>query len=139
MTKSIMENLLVVVKINNVSNDETVVGRPSLMASVDVFKQHLEKQDSIDQQNKLEDFYSKSAFSTRGRVLETYRRFLKPKMAEALICTHNWLKSSFTYFKDLNLMEDFELSEDIIVEFEKISFVARRGSSQSQPQPSDCA
>ncbi|KAI5385176.1 hypothetical protein KIW84_071966 [Lathyrus oleraceus] len=49
-------------------------------------------------------------------------------MTEALICTHNWLKPSFTYFKDLNLMEDFELSEDIIAEFEEISSAARRGS-----------
>ncbi|KAI5390695.1 Guanine nucleotide-binding protein alpha-2 subunit [Lathyrus oleraceus] len=41
---------------------------------------------------------------------------VKPEMAEALICTQNWLKPSFTYFKDLNLMEDFELSEDIIAD-----------------------
>jgi len=35
-------------------------------------------------------------------------------MAEALICSQNWLKPSFTYFKDLQLMEEAELSEDII-------------------------
>ncbi|KAI5445122.1 hypothetical protein KIW84_013394 [Lathyrus oleraceus] len=34
---------------NNVSNDETTVGRPSLMARADAFEQHLEEQDSIDQ------------------------------------------------------------------------------------------
>ncbi|XP_050919470.1 zinc finger BED domain-containing protein RICESLEEPER 2-like [Lathyrus oleraceus] len=120
---------------NNVSKDETIVGRPSLMARADAFEQHLKEQDSIDQQNELEakDIFatpvstvaSESAFSTEGRVLETYRSSLKPEMAEALICTQNWLKSSFTYFKDLNLMEDFELSEDIIAEFEEISSSVR--------------
>ena len=43
---------------NNVSNDETTAGRPSLMARADAFEQHLEEQDSIDQQNELEGFYS---------------------------------------------------------------------------------
>lgn len=38
---------------NNVSNNETIVGCPSLMARADDFEQHLEKKDSIDQQNEL--------------------------------------------------------------------------------------
>lgn len=57
---------------------------------------------------------SESAFSTGGRVIETYRSSLTAEMAEALICTQNWLRHSFTYFKDMNLMEDFELLEDIV-------------------------
>ena len=32
-------------------------------------------------------------------------------MTEALILTQNWLMSSFTYFKDMNLMEDFEMTD----------------------------
>lgn len=144
---------------NNVSNDETnaSVARSSLMARADAFEQHLEEQDSIDQQNELEVYNSskcvkrdpnfdilvwwkrnsieypilstmvqdilatpvstvasESAFSTGGRVIETYRSSLTAEMGEALICTQNWLRSSFTYFKDMNLMEDFELSEDIV-------------------------
>lgn len=35
-------------------------------------------------------------------------------MTKTLICTQNRLKFSFTYFKDLNLIEDFELSKNII-------------------------
>ncbi|CAL5185132.1 unnamed protein product [Lathyrus oleraceus] len=86
---------------------------------------------------------SESDFSTGGRVIETYRSSLTAEMAEALICTQNWLRPSFTYFKDMNLMEDFELSEDIVTEFQQMSLVAKRvsgvSSSQSQPQPSGCA
>lgn len=33
-----------------------------------------------------------SAFSIGGRVIETFMNSLKPEMAKALICTHNWLK-----------------------------------------------
>ncbi|XP_050915062.1 zinc finger BED domain-containing protein RICESLEEPER 1-like [Lathyrus oleraceus] len=112
---------------NNVSNDETIAGRPSLMARADAFEQYLEEQELIDQQNELEGFYSskcvkrdpkcdllvwwkhnstqypilstiakdifatpvstvasESAFSMRGRVLETYMSSLKPEMAENL-------------------------------------------------------
>ncbi|XP_050877129.1 zinc finger BED domain-containing protein RICESLEEPER 2-like [Lathyrus oleraceus] len=86
---------------------------------------------------------SESAFSTGGRVIETYRSSLTTEMAEALICTQNWLRPSFTYFKDMNLMEDFELSKDIVTEFQQMSLAAKRvsgvSSSQSQPQPSGCA
>lgn len=53
--------------------------------------------------------------------------------------SQNWLKPSFTYFKDLQLMEETELSEDIIAEFQKISVgegsanAADAGCSSSQP------
>jgi hypothetical protein len=57
---------------------------------------------------------SKSGFSTRGRILETYRSSLESQMVEGLICIHNWLKPSFTYFKDLQLMEETNLSEEIV-------------------------
>ncbi|XP_058742660.1 zinc finger BED domain-containing protein RICESLEEPER 2-like [Vicia villosa] len=51
---------------------------------------------------------SESAFSIGGRVIETYMTSLTTEMAGALICTQNWLRPSITYFKDMNLMEDFE-------------------------------
>ena len=57
---------------------------------------------------------SESAFSTGGRVLDTFRSCLNPEMAEALICTHNWLMPSFSKVKEMNVQEEFENSEKIV-------------------------
>ncbi|KAE8684162.1 hypothetical protein F3Y22_tig00111151pilonHSYRG00164 [Hibiscus syriacus] len=35
-----------------------------------------------------------SAFSTGGRVLDSFRTSLTPKMVEALVCTQDWLRTS---------------------------------------------
>jgi len=39
---------------------------------------------------------------------------LSPAMAEGLFCTQNWLRPSFTSFKNLDLDEEYEVSEDVI-------------------------
>lgn len=56
---------------------------------------------------------SESAFSAGGRVVDTYRSSLKPEMAEALICTQNWLKPSRFQFKDAHL-DEYEVAESIV-------------------------
>ncbi|XP_024962436.1 zinc finger BED domain-containing protein RICESLEEPER 1-like [Cynara cardunculus var. scolymus] len=37
---------------------------------------------------------SESAFSTSGRILDSFRSSLSPKMVEALVCTQSWLKEN---------------------------------------------
>ncbi|CAK8534811.1 unnamed protein product [Lathyrus sativus] len=58
---------------------------------------------------------SESAFSTSERVLEVYRSSLKSEMAEALICTQNWLRPTFYQFKGMEFNEDYEISVKILV------------------------
>lgn len=49
-----------------------------------------------------------------GTILDTYRSSLNPEMAEGLICAQNWLKPSIYQLKDLNINEEFEVSETIL-------------------------
>ncbi|KAK2393240.1 zinc finger BED domain-containing protein RICESLEEPER [Trifolium repens] len=60
---------------------------------------------------------SESAFSTGGRVLDTFRSCLNLEMAEALICTQNWLRApSFSQPEGQNTQEELETSERIVRE-----------------------
>lgn len=82
---------------------------------------------------------SESAFSTGGRVIDCYRSSLKPDMAEALICTQNWLRPSFYQFKDMEFDEEYEISEEAIAGVLASSAEGRpQPSSQTQSQPSGC-
>jgi hypothetical protein len=50
---------------------------------------------------------SEFAFSTGGRVIDCFRSSLAPKIVEALICTQNWLRSTWS--------EHDELGKDLLL------------------------
>ncbi|MCI26300.1 zinc finger BED domain-containing protein ricesleeper 1-like, partial [Trifolium medium] len=56
---------------------------------------------------------SESAFSTGGRIFDSFRSCLNPKMAEALFCAQDWLRPSLNQLKDQIIQEDLEASENI--------------------------
>ena len=53
---------------------------------------------------------SESAFSTGGRVLDSFRSSLSAKVVESLICTQDWLRSSTT---PISVEEDLEHVEQL--------------------------
>ncbi|KAA0055499.1 transposase [Cucumis melo var. makuwa] len=66
---------------------------------------------------------SESAFSTGGRVLDSFRSYLTPQTAEALICAQNWIQS-----KPLDDMTEEidgaeEIDKGVPVSSSKTSFV----------------
>ncbi|KAI5417293.1 hypothetical protein KIW84_042051 [Lathyrus oleraceus] len=77
---------------NNVSDDETIVGCPSLMARDDAFEQHLEEQDSIDQQNELGGFYSSKCVKRDPKFdLLNLKKFLQQQEEDLYRFSHNLL------------------------------------------------
>lgn len=57
---------------------------------------------------------SESAFSTGGRILDSFRSCLSPEVTEGLICTQNWLTPALYQLKDVNLNEELENTEKIV-------------------------
>nr|XP_016470655.1 PREDICTED: zinc finger BED domain-containing protein RICESLEEPER 2-like [Nicotiana tabacum] len=60
---------------------------------------------------------SESAFSTGGRILDSYRSSLSPKTVEALICTQQWLRSTYKEYKLEDLLEEIQNLEIVEKEY----------------------
>ncbi|KAH9684569.1 hypothetical protein KPL70_013593 [Citrus sinensis] len=60
---------------------------------------------------------SESAFSTRGRIIDSFYSSLSPKMVEVLICLQNWLRNTFVPLQDEPTMEELEFYEAMMSEF----------------------
>ncbi|XP_057436087.1 zinc finger BED domain-containing protein RICESLEEPER 2-like [Lotus japonicus] len=85
---------------------------------------------------------SESAFSAGGRVIDIFRSSLSAEMTEGLICTQNWLRPCRFQFKDLDLSDELEESENIVAELLKLAGTTIGDgddgqSSQSQPMRCD--
>lgn len=71
---------------------------------------------------------SESAFSTSGRILDSFRSSLSPKMVETLVCTQSWLKGNnegiqISEFLDeiasYDFIEEDKLKENATLESER--------------------
>ncbi|TVU23724.1 hypothetical protein EJB05_26138, partial [Eragrostis curvula] len=56
---------------------------------------------------------SESAFSTGGRLIDSFRTSLSANMVEALICTQSWLRSPSGIVEIRKAIEELQVYEDI--------------------------
>lgn len=57
---------------------------------------------------------SESAFSTSGRILDSYRSSLRPKTVEALVCAQNWPRSRESMFDLRDVITELDSIKEIV-------------------------
>ncbi|CAL1400857.1 unnamed protein product [Linum trigynum] len=78
---------------------------------------------------------SESAFSTGGRVLDSFRTSLSPEVVEALICCEDWIRSS-----DSELVADGEdEGDEVVFQNVYVAFQTRIASAPAGPSGSSPA
>ncbi|XP_078154114.1 zinc finger BED domain-containing protein RICESLEEPER 2-like [Carex rostrata] len=59
---------------------------------------------------------SESTFSTGGRILDAFRSSLTPRIAQSLICSEDWLRST----RPIGVEENLEMLDQLEEEFSKV-------------------
>uniref|UniRef100_A0A2K2C921 HAT C-terminal dimerisation domain-containing protein n=1 Tax=Populus trichocarpa TaxID=3694 RepID=A0A2K2C921_POPTR len=106
----------------NVNVDLMVINDDMLDDLASQFKKHLEEEGGVQKKNEVErylgdDFVSEAAFSTGGRILDSFRSSLSPSIVQALVCCQNWLSLASIPINIRNFMDFIENSEMIESEF----------------------
>uniref|UniRef100_A0A2N9EXH0 HAT C-terminal dimerisation domain-containing protein n=1 Tax=Fagus sylvatica TaxID=28930 RepID=A0A2N9EXH0_FAGSY len=87
-------------------------------SGIQEFQHHLVQEDNGECKIEVDQYLSEaipmstvaseSAFSTRGRVLDSFRSSLSPLTVEALICCQNWLRSTSSPIKLREAMDEVQ-------------------------------
>uniref|UniRef100_A0A2N9IZ29 HAT C-terminal dimerisation domain-containing protein n=1 Tax=Fagus sylvatica TaxID=28930 RepID=A0A2N9IZ29_FAGSY len=87
-------------------------------STVEEFQHHLAQEDNGECKTEVDQYLSEaipvstvaseSAFSTGGRVLDSFRSSLSPLTVEALICCQNWLRSTSSPVKLREAMDEVQ-------------------------------
>uniref|UniRef100_A0A2N9GDD9 HAT C-terminal dimerisation domain-containing protein n=1 Tax=Fagus sylvatica TaxID=28930 RepID=A0A2N9GDD9_FAGSY len=107
-------------------------------SAVEEFQHHLAQDDNGECKTEVDRYFSEatrdvmavsvstvafeSAFSTEGRVLDSFRSSLSPLTVEALICCQNWLRSTSSPVKLREAMDEVQsIDEELESELPKVN------------------
>ncbi|CAN1145620.1 Putative AC9 transposase, partial [Linum perenne] len=74
---------------------------------------------------------SESTFSTGGRILDSFRTSLTPKIAEALICCRDWISDDSELVIDEEDLEEQTEFENVFESFERMCMNENEGATST--------